>query len=290
MSDESTTVLRIIEPGFGCSIQDQGRIGWRRFGVPPSGCMDSHAALCANNLLENKHTAPVLEILLGGFKGEMLLPAWIAVTGAASEQSLPLWRAYHAMAGEQIHLRQHTAGVWMYLAVEGGFEAPDFFGSVSYYARGDLGSRIEKGSRLARRPGKLSLPKGVAGRIATWSDRRNYSAPPVLKIWRGPQWKSFSHVDRERFLTTEWTVRADSDRVGYRLNGPFLKPEPPEIISEPVRVGSIQVPEDGQPIVIMRDGPTVGGYPKIALVDEEDLSWLAQSRPGQKIKFHLVQS
>ncbi len=291
MSPQITAVLRVLDPGFGASIQDHGRIGWRRFGVPTSGCMDRHAAECANNLLENGHSAPVLEILLGGFKCEMLQPAWIAITGAIGEGSIPSWRAYHAAAGETIQLRQHSSGLWIYLAVEGGFEAQQFFGSASYYARGGIGQRLETGTTLERRASTgLNLPSAVAGRAAAWSDRRNYGEPPPLQVWPGPQWKNFSIADRENFLTAEWTIRPDSDRVGYRLNGPKLAAEPPEIVSEAVRVGSVQVPENGQPIVTMNDGPTVGGYPKIAVLDEGDLPWLAQCRPGQKVRFRLVQS
>jgi biotin-dependent carboxylase-like uncharacterized protein len=280
----------VIDPGFGTTIQDRGRLGWRRFGVPPSGCLDAHAAECANNLLENETGAPVLEILMGGFKCEMLEPAWVAITGAIREGTIPVWRAYQTVAGERIHLRQHSAGMWVYFAVDGGFDAPQYFGSASYYARGGIGLRIEAGTELSRRRGQgLKLATAVAGRIAPWSDQRDYSRPPVLPVLAGPQWKSFSLGDREKFLTAEWTVRSESDRVGYRLDGPTLKADPAEIVSEPVRVGSIQVPEQGQPIVTMRDGPTVGGYPKIALIEPDELSWLAQCRPGQKVKFRLLQ-
>jgi biotin-dependent carboxylase-like uncharacterized protein len=291
MSAETPAVLRVIDAGFGATIQDWGRPGWRKYGVPPSGCMDFHAAACANNLLENEPSAPVLEILLGRIKCEVLRPAWIAVTGAIRDGRVPAWRAYHAAAGEVIELRQPSSGVWTYLAIEGGLAAPAYFGSASYYARGGIGLRIENGVVLNQQSGRrLALPPAVAGRLASWSDRRDYANPPVLHLWRGPQWKSFSIADREKLLTAEWTVRPESDRVGYRLAGPVLKANPPEIVSEAVRVGSIQVPENGQPIVTMRDGPTVGGYPKIALVDEDDLGWLAQCRSGSAMKFKLMPS
>jgi biotin-dependent carboxylase-like uncharacterized protein len=289
MNAGTTEVMRVIDPGFGASIQDQGRSGWRRFGVPPSGCMDTHAAECANRLLENERSAPVLEILFGGARFEMLQAAWIAMTGAA-EGNIPSWRAFHASEGETISLRQAGVGVWGYLAVEGGFAALNFFGSASYYARGQIGTKVTKEMTLERNAVKrLTLPAGVSGRLASWKDQWDYSKPPTIQVWIGPQWKSFSHADREKFLTSPWIVKPESDRVGYRLSGPVLKANPPEIVSEAVRVGSIQVPENGQPIITMRDGPTVGGYPKIALVDESDLDWVAQTRPGQSIRFQLTQ-
>jgi allophanate hydrolase subunit 2 len=129
----------------------------------------------------------------------------------------------------------------------------------------------------------------VAGRIAPWDECRNYSEPPSLRVWPGPQWDSFSEADRQSFFSAEWRVTSQSDRVGYRLTGPFLKTQTTQIISEPVRVGSVQVPENGQPIVTLRDGPTVGGYPKLGMIDPADVSWLTQCRPGQKVSFRLSQ-
>ena len=290
MNADATAVLRVIETGFGASIQDLGRPGWRRFGVPPSGCMDFHAADCANRLLDNERSAAVIEVLLGGCRFEMLRPAWVAITGAAVKTPVGPWRAYHAEAGELITLRQGAAGVWIYLAIEGGFLAPHYFGSASHYGRGGIGMKLEKNLALSPASSHIwRLPPGVAGRVASWEDQRDYAHPPPLRVWTGPQWNSFSSADRDLFLNSDWTVRPESDRVGYRLSGPALKANPPEIFSEAVRVGSVQAPEAGQPIVTMRDGPTVGGYPKIALVDDEDLPWLAQCRPGQIVRFKLIE-
>ena len=121
-----------------------------------------------------------------------------------------------------------------------------------------------------------------------WHERRDYESPPPLRVWRAPQWDLFSEADREIFFAQEWAVSSQSDRVGYRLTGRPLKPSAPPILSEPVLVGSIQIPPDGQPIVTMRDGPTVGGYPKLGLVEAADVSWLAQCRPGVKVRFQLL--
>lgn len=288
MNPDSNNVLRVIDPGFGASVQDLGRFGWRRFGIPASGCMDLHAADCANRLLENTRSAPIIEIPFGTLRVEMLQSCWIAIAGAAAA-NVPVWRAYRAAQGEVLSLRQGAAGVWSYLAVEGGFSTPLIFGSASCYARGGFGIRIVRGLILDRTDlRRLTLPAGVSGRVASWEDRRDYSDPPVIRVWPGPQWENFSAEMREQFFDSEWVVKPESDRVGYRLGGPKLTATPSEIISEPVRTGSIQVPENGQPIITMRDGPTVGGYPKIALVDEDSLSWAAQCRPGQEIQFELI--
>jgi antagonist of KipI len=109
-----------------------------------------------------------------------------------------------------------------------------------------------------------------------------------LRVWRGPQWDEFTEADRTFFFNRAWTVSSQSDRVGYRLTGEPLVTPHRSLLSEPVLPGTIQVPENGQPIVTMRDGPTVGGYAKLGLVEPTDLSWLAQCRPGQAVRFQLI--
>jgi biotin-dependent carboxylase-like uncharacterized protein len=289
METRPDSILRVLELGFGLSLQDRGRPGWRRFGLPLSGAMDPHAAGCANRLLDNASSCVVLELLGQGARLEVLQPGWFALCGAEVEGTLEPWRAQFLERGALIAVRRCRAGLWSYLAVPGGFAVASIFGSASYYARADVGERIESGSLLARTgTTAFRLPAGVAGRLVSWHERRDYKQPPPIRVYAGPQWKSFSLADRDRLLTAEWKVSSQSDRVGYRLEGPRLVPEPPEILSEPVRPGSIQVPEGGQPIITMADGPTVGGYPKIALVDDRDLPWVAQSAPGQALHFQLV--
>lgn len=282
-------ILEIIDPGLGATVQDAGRVGWRRFGVPPGGVMDDHAAAWANRLLDNPDGAPVVEFLLQGARLRVLRDCWIAVAGADAEANVPPGRAVRVQAGDRIGFARRRSGVWIYLAAEGGFEAPRFLRSASVYPRGQLGRALRSGDKLSRTTGvSFQLPDQVAGRIVDWRERRDYDSPPPLRVWRGPQWEFFGRAERERFFTEEWTVTSQSDRVGYRLEGPPVKPANAQIISEPVLVGSVQVPDSGLPIVTMRDGPTVGGYPKLGLIEPADLSWLAQCRPGQKVKFKPV--
>jgi len=284
-------VLKVLSPGISASLQDRGRFGWRRFGVPISGVMDDHAAGWANRLLDNPPDAPVLEMLLQGAKLAVLQDTWIAVTGADAEANVAAWRIARVKAGDLVHFLRERSGVWIYLAVEGGFEAEIVLGSASAYQRGGLGKSLAAGDILCRRSeAAFRLVPTVAGRSVAWSERRDYDAPPPLRVWCGPQWTCFHAKERDAFFAHEWTVTSRSDRTGYRLAGIALKPQPPQIISEPVRVGSIQVPPGGQPIVIMRDGPTVGGYPKLGMIDPADLSWLAQCRPGTQVKFRPADS
>lgn len=271
---------------MGISVQDLGRIGWRRFGVPMSGAMDDHSARAANVLLDNPPDAPLLEMLLQGQRLRVLQTCWLAVTGADASSTVKDWHAVEVLKGSELVFPVNQKGVWIYLAIAGGFAGEVMFGSASVSARAGIGNLLQSGDRLCcREASHLHLSSSVAGRVAVWDEQRNFLKPPALRVWRGPQWDSFSEDVREKFFATEWEVSSQSDRTGYRLNGPALAAPKEDMISEPVRIGSIQLPGGGQPIVTMRDGPTVGGYPKLGMVDPRDLSWLAQCRPGQPVRF-----
>lgn len=281
--------LEVIDPGLGCTFQDRGRPNWRCYGVPKGGAMDEHAAHWANQLLDNHPNAPVLELLLQGARFRALRPVWIAITGANASSNFPTWRPFLLQEGETLSFPRNRSGVWIYLGIDTGFNAPVILGSASVYSRGMLGIPLRPGDLLDTQCApQFKLPPGIASRALSWSERRDYDSPAALRVWPGPQWNAFNTDDRARFLGAEWTLSTQCDRIGYRLTGPLLSPVPSEIISEPVLPGSVQVPESGMPIVIMRDGPTVGGYPKIGWIDPPDLSRLAQCRPGQRIRFSLV--
>lgn len=280
--------FEVLAVGLGLTLQDRGRMRWRRYGVPPGGVMDDHAALWANRLLDNPFDAPVLELLLQGAKLRVLADTWVAITGAEAEPNLPMWKPFSIQQGEVLTFPRNQSGVWTYLAIEGGFQGRRWLGSVSAYPRAQLGHACQTGEVLQRTQTRnFQLPPGVADRWLAPSERRDYHRPPVLRVWPGPQWELFAESTRQSLFEQTWTVTGQSDRVGYRLSGTPLFGAVPEIISEPVRMGSIQVPENGQPLVTMRDGPTVGGYPKLGMVDPSDLSWLAQCRPGQTVSFRL---
>lgn len=254
--------------------------------MPSSGAMDDHAAGWANRLLDNPAGAAVVELLLQGAKLEALCEAWMVISGAEVEANVPLWRPFRVQPGDRIELKRNCSGRWSYLAVEGGLGGFEFFGSRSVCVRGGIGSALANGDVLSKLGGKpFELPAGVAGRTIPSLERRDYNRPPRLKVWPAPQTDCFDREQRERFFATLWTVTPESDRVGYRLGGVPIGAPPGQLLSEPVRVGTVQVPENGLPIVTMRDGPTVGGYPKLGVLDSADVSWLAQCRPGQQIRF-----
>lgn len=279
-------VLEILDAGLGVSLQDQGRTGWKRFGVPPGGALDDHARRWANVLVGNPPARPVLEILLSGARFRVLSRTLVVLTGATASGPGLRWQTRMVEEGEILECPSPTTGVWSYLACRGGFEGRRWFGSVSIFPRGGLGQPLAKGEILL---GATSgLPQGSPSPGTRWLDpklTRDYSQPPPLRVWPGPQWDLLGEATCAGFLAASWQVSSRSDRTGYRLEGPAQPTQIRDLASEPVLPGTIQMPPDGQPIVTMRDGPTVGGYPKLGVLDPEDLSWFAQCRPGQSVRF-----
>jgi biotin-dependent carboxylase-like uncharacterized protein len=249
--------------------------------------MDHHAASWANRLLNNALGAPVLELLGSGARLKFLQDTWVAVTGAHATN--PGWRTTQLERGATLCISELRSGLWTYLAVAGGFESPTTLGSASVYDRGGIGRTCQCADVLRKASNaKFALPAAVSSRMAPWTEQRDYLRPPALRVWPAPQWDLFSLSERERFFGQEWTVTPQSDRSGYRLHGTALQQQLGELLSEPVLVGTIQVPANGQPIVTMRDGPTVGGYPKLGVLEAADICRLAQIRPGERVRFQLA--
>ncbi|MFN0069131.1 MAG: biotin-dependent carboxyltransferase family protein [Limisphaerales bacterium] len=276
-------VLEVLVPGPHASLQDAGRRGWRRFGVPPGGALDAHARHTVNTLLGNPPDAPVLELLPLGVRLRVLRRAAFVTGGADGGGPLPRWRVLELDAGAELAWPRPAAGVWSCLGVRGGFAAPLRFGGVSPLPAAGVGSLLRSGDRLAAGAAGPP-PRHIGGRWLADAACRDYTRPPVLRLWPGPQWEDFSSASRQGLFAAAWRVSARSSRAGYRLEGPALE-GPPGIVSEPVLVGSIQVPPGGQPIVTLHDGPTVGGYAKLGLIEPEDLPWLVQVPAGREVRF-----
>ena len=276
--------LEVLEPGCGASFQDGGRPGWKRFGVPPGGWMDAVAAREANRLAGNAEDAVVVELVLQGACFRARRAGWLAVAGASMGWSPET--ACRVEAGEVLRFDRHRAGVYAYVAAPGGWVAPQVLGSCAVSVRSGLGRPLAAGDVLSccedpARPGWSS--------VARRRIRREICPESVdVQVWRGPQWMEFPPDVRAKFFATNWKVSARSNRMGVRLDGVALEVPASSMLSEPVLPGSVQVTGAGQPVITMRDGPTVGGYPKIASLDKEACRRVAQVPPGGTVKFRAV--
>lgn len=290
-------VLEVIESGFLTTVQDAGRLGWARFGVPPSGPMDPFAFRVANILVGNPADAAGLEITLAGPVLHAACECLITVCGAEFEVwvgglAVPTWHTVYVRAGHEIRFGERRSGARAYLAVAGGIALPLLLNSRATYLLGNLGGvqgwALQVGDQLPLGPAGNDLAIR-AGKAWPRSARPPYSPNPMLRVVMGPQDDHFTSEGLEIFLESDYEVTRSSDRMGYRLRGPLIAHrDKVEIVSDGVVTGSVQVPGDGQPIVMMADHQTTGGYPKIATVIRADLPLLAQCLPGDRVRFRTV--
>ncbi len=283
--------LAVTEASGLVTIQDAGRNSFRKFGVPLSGAMDWFALQAANQLTGNALDAPALEIGLGEISLRAERDCVIAVTGAGYEVknylwTFSLWTSFYVRRGWNVNVKKTSGGNWAYLAIAGGLTAEEFLGSRSTYLRGGIGRAIEAGMRLNVSAQPRDLQK-LAAQIFPESKRPAYSQEPMIEVIPGPQTERFTKDGIKTFFSSEYTLSKSFDRMGYRLEGSAIEhSRGADMLSEGMTMGSVQVPASGQPIVMMADGPTTGGYPKIATVIKSDLPLLAQCETGiSKIRF-----
>lgn len=283
--------LRIIEPGPLSLLQDLGRYGHQNIGVSPGGPMDAHAFHWANRLLKNHRNDAQIEINLGQFKCVFLTQTTIAITGAdmAAELNgavIQPWQSYTINTGDRLSFKGSKSGLRAYLAVRGGFDVPKILGSCATVVRDQLGGLHGDGSKLqAEDCLKYITSEPVVTKQVPNEFVRDYSQDITLEVIPGYQYEWFSEEQRQRFFNTSYTLSPQIDRMGYRLSGEAIQCREQSLISEGIALGSVQIPADGQPIILMRDRQTIGGYPKIGCVTARDLSKLAQCLPGATIRF-----
>jgi len=289
--------FEVLSPGIMSTVQDLGRFGCARYGVAASGALDGFALRVGNLLVGNPENAAVVETALMGLRIKAVRDAVVAVTGGdlqARKDSEPLavWRSHLVREGESISFSGPASGFRSYLAVAGGIHAATVMGSRSTNLAsgfgGFQGRPLRKGDILAVEPVKDAMR--FAGRAFTPEWIPDYSTPWRLRIVWGPQDDQFSEEGRQTFVTAAFSVSPDSDRTGIRLRGPLVARKPgleESIISEGILSGAIQVPGDGQPIIILGETAS-GGYRKIATVISADLPLLGQITPGDEVSFEAV--
>lgn len=283
-------VAKVVEPGPFSTIQDAGRFGYRRFGVPASGALDLRSLSLANSLLGNDPDSPALEI----FHGPMVVtvtediavsysgcPAAASVDGSVAEEN-PL----EVHAGSTLRLEHRGASTMVYLAFAGGLAVDRVMGSASTYTRAHVGGlhgrTLQSGDLLF-----------ASGRSIESTARRGPGGLEPREFHRvvlGPHAELFPPGSLDRFFGAEYRVSLSSDRMGYRLEGPALEgfSNWGRVLTFPVFPGMVQVAPDGLPIVLMADCQTTGGYPVIAMVVAPDLCDLSQKPPGAAVRFEQV--
>lgn len=304
--------VEVIRPGLMTTVQDRGRRGYQQYGITSGGAMDLFALRAANLLVGNDEGDAALEATLAGPTLRFERAAVIAVCGgdlspAVDGVPLPMWRPALVPAGAVLAFGRPRGGCRAYIAAAGGFAVPPVLGSRSADLRAGLGGGFGRALRAGDRL-PLGMPSPLAGRIAAelrgragggafaaaaWrlphSMLPGYAAEPVVRAVRGPHFGRFAPEAQEALFTVPMRVTPQSDRMGYRLEGPTLPlAETFEPISSAVSFGTVQVPPNGQPIVLMADRQPTGGYPVIAQVIRADLPLLAQLAPGKTLRFQEV--
>jgi biotin-dependent carboxylase-like uncharacterized protein len=284
----SVTVLRA---GPQALVQDRGRPGFAHLGVPPSGAVDLPALTSANRLVGNPPGAAGIEAVLGGLALRAGCPCLVAVTGASARVRLGssevrFGTAVRLSAGDELRVGTARTGLRCYVAISGGVAVPAELGSRSTDVLSGIGpaplsdgDELPLGDEPTAAPSARDEPAGGAGAR---------EQPPELPVVLGPRDDWFCDA-ADQLAAGEWTVSAESNRIGVRLEGTRLRRAPDrdgELPPEPVVTGAVQVPPSGQPVIFLNDHPTTGGYPVIAVVHSDALSLLAQARPGSPLRLH----
>jgi antagonist of KipI len=298
--------LSVRHAGFITMVQDLGRTGFRRFGVSLGGALDAHALRIANLLVENDEGAAGLEITLGGFRGhfdDRRLVAWCGGGFEVKIGSIPLPPGHVGVVdvGEEVIVNPPKMGCRAWVAISGGVNVPEVLDSRSTDLRAEFGGLDGR----ALRPGDV-IPLGpqtngaedVAGllkedKVSAWSAPSGWTSTarnsPMLRFVRGSNWNCFDVSAHELFGHHPFMASQDSNRMGVRLEGPLLlRKDYADLVSEAVAPGTVQVPPNARPILLLGDCQTIGGYPKIGHVITVDLAPAAQLKGGDQVRFREV--
>ncbi|TFJ94303.1 biotin-dependent carboxyltransferase family protein [Lentibacillus salicampi] len=288
---QQQTIFHVHKPGVMTTFQDLGRTGYQQYGVPVSGAMDQFSLQMANILVGNPRNTVGLEVTLIGPELEAVstIPITAAITGAALEPKVngtpaPMWQSFQLKQGDRLTFGKHEAGVRAYIAVAGGFDAPTFFGSQSTDIKSGFGGPLEKHQTIQGVPLQTKPGRGLLQ-----TERPVYPSVLNVSIVEGPHMDYFNRQELDRFYSQSHVVDTSSNRMGYRLKSKSIRHQhTADIWSDAVPFGGIQIPGNGQPIILMADRQTTGGYPRIGTIISADLPKLAQLVPKGKIRFHPV--
>lgn len=279
--------FEIFNGGLFTTVQDLGRFGFMHLGVTHSGAMDENAYRWSQKLLNNQDNN-ALEIM-AGLKLKATSATQIALCGADLDFKLngvsqPVWQTHGIQAGDILSFEKRISGQRAYLAVKDGFKIVKKYGSYSTTLREGIGSRLQKGDVL---PFDSYDNNNTIYRVKS-AYRPGYQQRLTLRILLSCQEDYFTPKEKEKFFNSSYEVTLQSDRMGYKLKGPPVTPTQDGIISEAIAFGSVQIPKDGQPIILLKESQTIGGYPKIGTVLPIDCFKLAQAAIGSSVKFEAI--
>lgn len=294
--------IEVIKAGMADSIQDGGRFGFQHLGINPNGVMDLNAMKVANAVVGNELHEAVIEMSFPASTFRFNKPALIALSGAdfsakLNGNSIPLHQPVRVASGSELKFTKVIYGVWCYLAVRDGFELNDWLGSKSTHVKARIGGvdgkLLKKGDEL------LFMRKMNKAETKIFPWRANvsefYATPwpvssqTIIRCIQGNEFDWLTKKSKQDFLKKEFTISSQSDRMGYRLTGTTLKQtKKQELLSTAVSFGTVQLLPNDEPIALMADHQTTGGYPRMAHVIGADRSRLAQCRPNERISFSFV--
>lgn len=284
----------IIAAGPMTLIQDLGRLNVAHLGLAQGGALDEHSYLWANKLLDNEAQDAQIEVNIGPLELRFNKKTTIAITGAdmgasINGHSISNWSSHRIKPGDKLKLRGAKSGLRAYVAIQGGWQVPQFFGSRSSVPRELIGHFVKAGVALPyivhtqHLVQQRLVPKQYQGQYLTTSKEQ----PCFIKLIPGYQFKHFDPCAIEHLLNQSYRLSAHCDRMGFRLLGLPINSSSNAFQSEGIALGSVQIPTDGQPIILHKDRQSIGGYPKVGCVSLLDLNKLAQLRPGSYIQFSL---
>lgn len=283
-------MIHVLKPGLLTTIQDLGRFGFAHIGLSPAGAADPFSFRMANLLLGNAPNTPALEFTLTGPTLEFDERATIAISGSCTSISLPINQPFEVAPGEKIIVGSLLDGARAYLAVRGGFRVPVVMNSCSTFLPAKMGGfngrALKAGDGLGIGTNVLGPCRQLRPDFLKESPGKNHG---ILRVTRSSQSDWFRQQDNDVFQGQVFTVSDACNRSGVRLRGdPIVSDVKRELLTEGVALGAVQVPPDGQPIILFVDQQTTGGYPKIANVIAADIPHVGQLRPRDQVRFHFV--
>lgn len=281
-------MLEVIKSGLFTTIQDKGRFGYRAYGVPTSGAMDSYAFEIANYLLGNSLTEATIEMFYGGVEIKALDDLWIALTGADVKPEIDgtpvaMWEPIKLLKGQKLQCSAPKAGVVTYLGIVGGIDSPIYLGSRSVCEKASFGRRLKNGDHIKV---KDTLNMGESKSL-DYREIPTYTSSVEVRVIPGPHEALFKEKSISEFYNEPFIVK-QGDRMGTQLEGcsQIKMKEDKDIISEAVTFGTIQIPNNGHPTVLLADAQTTGGYPIIGSIHTDDLWRFVQLPPRGQVKFN----